>query len=423
MSLSTGWRVVVAGTAVMTLMATFSYYGMGVFFNAIRSDLGWSAASLGAALSLARIQGGALAPFVGVAIDRYGPRRLMLLGVTMTGAGFLLLSQTHSIVYFYIVFIVLVQGGISAGMGNAPSAAVVHWFTTRRATALGVLNLGISFGGILAKPLAEVITELGWRRAFQLAGLTVWAVGLPLAFVVRRPRPGEPVQGSPQGAALAGGRAARRGDGVASDDEPTYSPRLALRTLAFWSIALMLAARHFVTGSVALFLVPLLQERGMSLGDAASILSLMAFIGMPGRVGFAWVGDRVDKRVVIGACLVFQSAGLMLFTALGGAIGIAAFLVLYSPAYSGVLPLIPAIQADYFGSRWYATIAGMMAPVVTVSTVSGPLLVTSIRDLSGSYEPAFAALAVVNVLALVFVVITRAPRGAAFAPVAPASTA
>ena len=95
-----------------------------------------------------------------------------------------------------------------------------------------------------------------------------------------------------------------------------HSPIEALRTLAFWSVALMFAARHFVTGSVALFLVPLLQERGMSLGEAATVLSLMALIGMPGRVGFAWLGDRMDKRAVIGLCLVFQSAGLMLFTAL-----------------------------------------------------------------------------------------------------------
>jgi OFA family oxalate/formate antiporter-like MFS transporter len=171
-----------------------------------------------------------------------------------------------------------------------------------------------------------------------------------------------------------------------------------------------------VTGSVALFLIPLLQERGMSLTDAATVLSLSAFIGMPGRVGFAWLGDRIDKRMVIGLCLVFQSSGLVLFTVLGGTLGIVAFLLLYSPTYSGVLPLIPALQADYFGRRWFATISGLMTPVTTVSIVAGPLFVTALRDATDSYQPAFVALAVVNVLALVFVVITRRPREAAFAP-------
>ena len=177
----------------------------------------------------------------------------------------------------------------------------------------------------------------------------------------------------------------------------------------------MFSARHFVTGSVALFLIPLLQERGLSLTDAATILTLMAFIGMPGRVGFAWLGDRIDKRMVIGFCFVFQSAGIILFTIIGGSLGTIFFLVLYSPTYSGVLPLIPALQADYFGRKRFATIRGRMAPVGTVSLVSGPIVMTAIRDFSGSYEASFAALGFANLLALAFVAIIRPPRGAAFA--------
>ena len=419
-----GWWIVLAGTGVMTLMGAFSYYGMGVFFNSIREDFGWSAAVLGAALSLSRIQGGVLAPVVGIMIDRFGPRKLMLLGVLITGAGFVLLSRTMSIVYFYVVFIVLVQGGLSAGMGNAPTAAVANWFSARRATAMGVMQLGISLGGILARPLAELIVAFGWRTALVTAGVTVWVVGLPLAFVVRH-RPEEygylPDGARPAAAATPTGRArgasddSTPADDIGAHEEVEFSAGQAVRTLAFWSIALMFSARHFVTGSVALFLIPLLQERGMSLTDAATILALMAFVGMPGRVGFAWLGDRMDKRLVIGFCLVFQSVGIILFTLIGGTLGTIFFLILYSPTYSGVLPLIPAMQADYFGRKRFATIRGMMAPIATVSVVSGPLIMTSIRELTGSYEPAFAALGVANVLALIFVAIIRPPRGDALA--------
>ena len=418
-----GWWIVLSGAAMMTLMGAFSYYGMGVFFNSIREDLGWNAAALGAALSLSRIQGGVLAPVVGVLIDRFGSRRLVLIGVLMTGSGFVLLGQTMSLIYFYIVFIFLVQGGVSAGMGNAPTAAVANWFSTRRATALGVMNLGISLGGILAKPLAEIITAFGWRTALVIAGATVWVVGLPLAFVIRH-RPEDhgylPDGAEPERAGDAHGSAAAASNGGstavdARQPDVIYSPKQALRTQAFWSIALMFSARHFVTGSVALFLIPLLQERGLSLTDAATILSLMALVGMPGRVGFPWLGDRMDKRTVIGFCLVFQSIGLILFTAIGGTLGIVFFLVLYSPTYSGVQPLIPAIQADYFGREWFATIRGMMAPVATISVVSSPLVVSAIRDFTGTYEPAFAALGVANILALIFVATIRPPRGQAFA--------
>ena len=406
-----GWWIVLSGTAIMSLMGAFSYYGMGVFFNSIKDDLGWSAAALGAALSLARIQGGVLAPGVGFLIDKYGSQRLVLIGVVLSGLGFILLGQTMSVIYFYIIFIFLVQGGVSAGMGNAPMAAVTNWFSRRRATALGVMNLGLSFGGILALPLAQIIEAFGWRRALVFAGATIWIVGIPLSFVIRH-RPED------YGYLPDGDKPEERGDGdfpgAQAPQEVTYSPWQAVKTQAFWSIALMFSARHFVTGSVALFLIPLLQERGMSLTDAATVLSLMALIGMPGRVGFAWLGDRYDKRLVIGFCFLFQSVGIILFTALGDTLGIIFFLVLYSPTYSGVLPLIPAIQADYFGREWFATIRGLMTPVATVTVVLGPIVVASIRDFTGSYEPAFAVLGVSNILALVFVAITRPPRSEAF---------
>ena len=407
-----GWWVVLAGTAIMALMGTFSYYGMGVFFNSIKDDLGWSAAALGAALSLARIQGGVLAPAVGFLIDKYGSQKLVLIGVVLSGLGFILLGQTMSVVYFYIIFIFLVQGGVSAGMGNAPMAAVTNWFSRRRATAHGVMNLGLSFGGTLALPLAWIIETFGWRQALVFAGATIWVVGIPLSFLIRH-RPEDygylPDGDKPED---------RSGDGdfpgAEAPREVTYSPWEAMKTQAFWSIALMFSARHFVTGSVALFLIPLLQERGMSLSAAAGVLSLMALIGTPGRVGFAWLGDRYDKRLVIGFCFAFQSVGIILFTALGDTIGIIFFLVLYSPTYSGVLPLIPAIQADYFGREWFATIRGLMTPVATASVVMGPIVVASIRDWTGSYEPAFATLGVANILALVFVAITRPPRSETF---------
>ena len=55
------------------------------------------------------------------------------------------------------------------------------------------------------------------------------------------------------------------------------------------------------------------------------------------------------------------------------------------------------------------TIRGIMTPMSTLALVSSPFLFTLIHDFTGSYEPAFIVLAVANVLALVFIAITRKP--------------
>ena len=418
-----GWWIVLAGTVMMFMMGTFSYYGMGVFLTPIRESSGWSTVTITTALSVARLEGGVMAPFMGYLIDKFGPRILMLAGVGACGAGYMLLSRAgvlpvsdnFQLVYFYAVFVLLVQGGVSAGMGNAPTAAVANWFQRRRSLAMGIVNLGISFGGLMATPLAWVISQWGWRTAMLGGGGLIWLVGLPLAILVRHkpeqygllpdgdePAPPVEIDASPEGPHS-------QSRGIQTPVETEFTASQAIRTMAFWTIALMFSARHFVTGSVALFLVDLLQDRGMSHVEAAGILSLMALVGMPGRVGFAWLGDRFDKRKVIAFCFVFQSTGLILFTLLPGPVGIACFLILYSPTYSGVLPLIPALQADYFGRHRFATIRGLMAPVGTISMVSAPIVIGLIKDAFGSYDPAFLFLGVLNVLALVFIAITRKP--------------
>ncbi len=420
-----GWWIVLAASSITAVSATFSYYGFGVFFNPILDHFGWSAAALGGALSLSRLEGGAIAPLVGFLVDRIGPRKLMLAGVLASGAGYILLSRTTSLVYFYVVFLLLVHGGASAGMGNPPRVAVANWFRRRRGTALGLVTLGLSIGGLFARPLADLITTFGWRNALVVAGILIWVVGIPASFVMRQ-RPEHygylPDGRTPEPAAVgndgdvAGATPPIEGAGTGEEDpEIDFTPKQALKTMAFWGITLTLTARNLVTGSVALFLVPLLQERGMSLSGAASIVSLMAFLGMPGRVGFGWLGDHYDKRWVIAFCFVLQSAGLVLFTTLGGGTGIFFFLALYAPTYAGVNPLIPALQGDYFGRLWFGTIRGIMTPLSTFALVSSPFLLALVHDRTGSYEPAFVVLAVVNVLALVFITITRRPKDPALA--------
>ncbi len=411
-----GWWIVLAASSITAVSATFSYYGFGVFFNPILDEFGWSAAVLGGALSLSRLEGGAISPLVGYLVDRIGPRKLMLIGVLSSGTGYILLSRTTSPIYFYVVFLLLVHGGASAGMGNPPRVAVANWFQRKRGTALGLVTLGLSIGGLFARPLADLITTFGWRSALVTAGVLIWVVGIPASLVMRqRPeqygllpdgRTPEPETATEDGTASSGEEQKPKDEYIEID----FTPKQAIKTMAFWSITLTLTARNLVTGSVALFLVPLLQERGMSLSEAATIVSLMALFGMPGRVGFGWLGDHFDKRWVIAFCFVLQSTGLVLFATLGGGLGIVFFLIFYAPTYAGVNPLIPALQGDYFGRLWFGTIRGIMTPMSTLALVSSPFLFTLIHDFTGSYEPAFVVLAVANVLALVFVAITRKPR-------------
>ena len=431
-----GWWIVAVGTVMRTVFATFSYYGFSAFFNPLVEQFGWSRAALAGVLSLSRLEGGFMALPAGYLFDRIGPRKMMFIGITLTGVGYILLSRTTSLVYFYMIMILMVQLGASFGMGGgAVDVAIANWFRRKRSRAMGIGTLGLSFGGIMVIPLTLLISQYGWRSGILVAGLATLCLGYPLASIVRhRPEPygylpdGDPPRrrasvqdtGPPENAtapeppasaaqapaAQPAGQAAQDDD----DEETNFSPLQALKVRAFYAVAFTFAARQLVSGTIAVFLIPFLQERGMSLTQAGMVLGVMALIGAPGRVIFAWLGDIFPKRFVMAGCFSIQSVGLILFAYVDGMTGIIFFLTLYAPTYAGVLPLIPAIQAEYFGRKWFGTIRGMMTPITLISGVIGPIFAGTVRDVTGSYRLAFTVLAFSILLALALILSARPPK-------------
>lgn len=410
-----GWWIALAGAVVWAANGAFSYYGFSAFFTPLITEFGWSRAGLAGAVSLSRLEGGVLSPVVGYLIDHLGTRKLMAFGVALTGLGYILLARVDSLFWFYFVFVVLVQGGASFGMGNPTMVSVANWFRRRRGQAMGIVTMGLSFGGTAVPLVAWLITTYGWRAAAVVAGAVVWGLCLPLTLLMRhRPEPygylpdgDPPPSATPQAQAAATPQTPLR-PGPA--EEVDWAPLDALRTWAFWGIGLTFTMRHLVTGSVAVHLLPYLIEREMTAEVAATVVGAMALVGAPGRVIFGWLGDHYDKRYIIAFCFVFQSLGLFFFVFLSSTWGALLFLTLYAPTYSGVLPLIPAIQGEYFGRRNFGTIRGLMSPIAMVGTVGGPVFAGYIFDSTGSYNLAFNLFAVANMLALVFVLTIRRPK-------------
>lgn len=414
-----GWWIVAVGNIMRTVFATFSYYGFSAFFNPLVEQFGWSRAALAGVLSLSRLEGGLMALPAGFLFDRIGPRKMMFIGIISTGTGYMMLSRTTSLAYFYIVFIFMVQIGASFGMGGgAVDVAIANWFRRKRGRAMGFATMGLSFGGILVTPLALYITQYGWRSALLVAGITTIGLGLPLATLVRH-RPEQhgylpdgdlPSEAITPETVTTETHAENPPPKENPSEEIDFSPFQVLKVRAFYAIAFTFAARQLVSGSVAVFLIPFLQERGMSLTQAATVLSLMALLGAPGRVVFGWLGDIFPKRYVMAGCFIFQAVGLILFTYVPGNLGIVFFLTLYAPTYAGVLPLIPAIQGEYFGRKWFGTIRGMMTPITLISGVVGPVFAGTVFDVTGSYRPAFAVLAGSILLALMLVLTAKPPK-------------
>jgi sugar phosphate permease len=182
-----GWGVLAAAfTGVMVSFAPIVPYTFSLFLDPLHAAFGWKREAMGGAFALAAITVALVSPLIGLLLDRFPPRRIILPGILVFAIALAMLSRlTPHIVQFYLTFFVL--GLVANATAQfAYARTVLTWFTSHRGFALALLLTGSGVGSILIPPLTVwMIQHHGWRSAFLLLGGTA-LLGFPLtAFLVR----------------------------------------------------------------------------------------------------------------------------------------------------------------------------------------------------------------------------------------------
>ncbi len=404
-----GWWIVITGMVVQGLNSAVYYYGMAVFFTPLVQEFAWSRTALSGAFSIARLEAGIAGPLAGILIDRWGPRLMILAGHLLMGTGFILLSRIQTLEAFYLVFILFLSVGVGFGVMPPLSSAVANWFVRRRSLALGLLLCGAGVGGFMSGSLGWLITNLGWRTSLVLIGITVFAVGLPAAFIVRaRPEPfGLLPDGDVQVPTQQAGSAS-----ITATAEVNFQPLEAIRTPTFLLLTLVFGARHVTTSGILVHLPTLIVDGGWQLEAAATITGMVALASIPGRLVAGWLGDRVDKRYVLAACLALIALGELVLSLGTSPWHLALFVLLYGPTYGGSVPVTMALVASSFGRQRYATIWGLVQFAMMWGPIGGPLIAGYVFDTTGSYLLAlqiFVATALTGMLLALAVPRPRSP--------------
>jgi MFS family permease len=161
---------------------------------------------------------------------------------------------------------------------------------------------------------------------------------------------------------------------------------------------------------VNLHLVPLLtRHHGMSLAAAGLAVAAMSVSQLVGQIVTGLVADRVDKRHLAAACMVVQSAVLVIMATASGFGMLVAAAVVHGLAWGLRGPAMTAMRTDYFGLTAFGAIMGWSMGFVSLGLVVGPLLVTAIESGGGGYPLAFVALAAVTAIGAVTFLLLRRP--------------
>jgi sugar phosphate permease len=416
-----GWWVVSASAAIIFLTGGTFFYGFSTLVKPLQTEFGWTRALIAGAFSLRTQSGGLASPVVGYLVDRVGSRRLLLVGITLVGAGFIFLSRVESVWAFYAAVMVIAVGTSATG-GPVAMTATAHWFERKRGRAMALLATGAGASGVMVLVLATLIAAFGWREALLIVGIAQWVVCLPLALVVRhRPQEmgllpdGEPPPLPRPEVERAGALADP--DGVAPGSLPVEDSGLtigeALRTRPFWLLALAMSLAGFGSTAIIVHQVAFVSEAtGLSDEQAAVVAMMMPMVSLTGRLGFGWLADYREKRQVLAASYVLLGLGILLLATAQQPWQLLFFLAVFSPGWGGSLAVQPAFQAEYFGLRAFGALQGLTFTVSTLGSVTGPIFAGWVHDSTDTYRQAFVVLAIASLAAAPAILMAGQPRRA-----------
>jgi MFS family permease len=422
-----GWDTVVGGAAIQLLQGALFFQSFGVYVVAWTEDLGWSLTAVSSGYALVTLLSGLLGLVHGRLLERAGARRVVLGGMLLLSGGMAGLSTVTTLPGFYAAM--AVTGiGLSASGFLSITTAIVPWFVRRRSTALSLMSVGISLGGLFVPLVATTVLGIGWRPSLQLAALVFLLSAVPLAILMRRPpgaygqRPdGGPARGRSVARATAVATAAKATGAGAVAATPTPHASLAvqeaaglppepeghdhtlqeaLRTRAFWLLGVGHGVALLVVATVTVHLIPHLADGvGFSLQGAAAMVALVTVMSAVGQLVGGPLGDRFDKRRIAVWAMLAHALALLVLAWGPGEAAVVVFAVTHGLAWGIRGPLMTSLRADYFGTRHFGSIMGASVMLITVGQLVGPILAGTMTDLLGDYRLAFTAVAGISALA------------------------
>jgi len=364
----TGWYVAAAAfVGVMVSFAPIVPYTFSLFLNPLHAAFGWQREAISGTFALAAITVAIVSPGIGVLLDRFPPRRIILPSIVIFALALASLSRLGpSIQRFYITYFIF--GLVANGTAQfAYTRTILTWFKSRRGLALALILTGSGVGSIVIPPLTQwVIDHHGWRDAYVMLGC-VALLGLPLTALLMRNRPTSP-----------------------QEDESLMSGvtvAAALRTAPFWILATIIMLSAFGENGLVTNLAAMLTEHGVTVTAAALALSVRGGSGIIGRLCTGFLIDRFPAQRIQTAILLISAGGTFLLAFAGTSAMALVGAALLGIGLGSEADVAPYLLARYFGRKHFSVLYGLTWTAYAIGGATGPMVVGHFYDRAGSYQP------------------------------------
>ena len=370
-------QIQVAATSFLALFSIvgFALYGLPLYYDSWERDFGWSRKLITSGNALSKVVVAVVFGFIaGWLIDRFGSRRLMLIGILMAGGALIGLSaiSASTLWMFYFFYLFNALGYVTAG--PPPNQVLLsRWFDKARGTAMGFAYLGIGVGGTLVPQLSRWLTErYGWQTSLRGLGILMILLTLPMVFFVKDSPEREPEKRTKEPLPPMGG---------------------IFRNGAFYLlVGGSMCSIGAVGGTNQHLKLYLSRDQNYGQSEAANIISLVLAFSIIGRLLMGWLADRWPKKYVMLLIYMLVAGAIpLLFFASSSAV-MYVFAIIFGIGLGGEYLIIPLIAAELFGVKALGRLMGIIVTADGVAEALAPFAVADFRDRMGNYRVGFLAL-------------------------------
>ena len=380
------WGMAILGCLSLLVSNGMTISGLSVYDEVILNEFGWSRGELKFRDLITLAGAGLLAPFAGIAIDRYGVRRCMFIGWLALLVGYWLYSRVSSLVDLYIVHalfaLVLVFCGLNAGV-----ILVSRWFDSQRGAAIGLVLVGSSLGGALFPQYGTAMLAAldSWRLSMSWALVFPVAMLLLVLFAVRDgPSSGD--------------------SGTAAAAPPASLPGMdfgeALRTPTFWAISFIATSTFYTVLGMQAHLFLHMRELEFSPAQATNMISVFFVTALVGKFGFGILADYLRIKPVFYGNIGVMLAGGVLVALMDPSL-ILLGVVAMGLGWGGAYTMIQLSAMNSFGLRNAGKILGVISVLDATGGGLGIWVTGLLYDATGSYEVPFTIFACLIAFAVV----------------------
>jgi OFA family oxalate/formate antiporter-like MFS transporter len=370
-----GWRPLLAASIAVSFSSTILPFNtLGALVAPLESEFGWQRADIQFSYFLFTMLSGLSYPAVGSLIDRFGARRVALVGMPAFSLAFAAIGLSGpSLPVFYALW--MATGLLGAAATPVTFTRVVNeWFVARRGLALSLTLLVAGFvSSVLQVGSTLLVQSMGWRAALFTLAVVPLVLALPFMLAYFRSPPVE-----------MSGTVTASGSGSVG-----VALRTALHGYRFYALAAGIVCVTLGISGTMINFKPLMTDAGITPETAAYIAGAVGLSVMVGRLGVGLLIDRFWAPGLAFPLLALPAVSCVLLASAPPTPNAALVAgILIGLAAGAEADVLPYLTARYFGLRHYGRIFGTLYAVFIISSGIAPYLFGLVYDQVGTYAPA-----------------------------------